>query len=151
MTHPQDWIEFFGLFTSHGVRFLIVGAHALAVHGRPRATQAIDVWVEPTPENAARVCAALVEFGFAALGDATGAFATPERMVTLGPPPLRIDVMTSIRGVDFATAWEDRVETDFGPTRVCVIGRTTLVANKLPSGRTKDRLDVELLTEGEPP
>lgn len=151
MTHPQDWIEFFGLFTSHGVRFLIVGAHALAVHGRPRATQDIDVWVDPTPENAKRVCAALVEFGFAELGDAAAEFATPGRMVTLGNPPLRIDVMTSISGVDFASAWESRVETEFCSARVCVLGRAAFVTNKLASGRPKDRLDVELLAETETP
>jgi hypothetical protein len=102
---PPDWSEFISLLFVHRVRFLIVGAHALAANGRPRATQDLDIWVEPTPENAERICAALTEFGFAGLGTAAAEFAQPNRMATLGRPPLRIDVMTSIDGVAFDDAW----------------------------------------------
>ncbi len=97
---PQDWSEFIGLLFAHRVRFLIVGAHALAANGRPRATQGLDIWVEPTRDNAERVCGALADFGFEALGAALEEFAQPDRLATLGLVPLRIDVMTSIDGVD---------------------------------------------------
>lgn len=149
MNPPPDWIEFFGLFQSNGVRFLVVGAHALAANGRPRATQDIDVWIEPTPENAQRVCAALSEFG---LGDLTGSaaeFATVDRMATIGRPPLRIDVMTSITGVEFAWAWDGRVEAEFGGVLVPFLGRAALIQNKRATGRVKDLLDIELLLEGD--
>jgi hypothetical protein len=148
---PPDWSEFIGLLFAHRVRFLIVGAHALAANGRPRATQDLDVWVEPTSENARRVCEALTESGFVELGSAQAEFAEPNRMATLGRPPLRIDVMTSIDGVVFAEAWAERLDAPFGEHSVGFLGRRQLVANKLATGRTKDRLDVELLREGEEP
>ncbi len=111
---------------AHHVRFLIVGAHALAANGRPRATQDLHIWVEPTSENA-----------------------QPNRMATLGRPPLRINVMTSIDGVAFADGWAERLEAPFGAQTVGFLGRRLLIENKLCTGRTKDRLDVELLREGD--
>jgi hypothetical protein len=146
---PPDWSEFISLLFAHRVRFLIVGAHALAANGRPRATQDLDIWVEPTPDNAERICAALIAFGFAGLGSAAAEFAQPNRMATLGRPPLRIDVMTSIDGVAFGDAWAERLEAPFGAQTVAFLGRRLLIENKLATGRTKDRLDVELLREGE--
>jgi hypothetical protein len=146
---PPDWSEFIGLLFAHHVRFLIVGAHALAANGRPRATQDLDIWVEPTPENAEHVGAALVAFGFTELGAATSEFAQPNRMATLGRPPLRIDVMTSIDGVTFTDAWGERLEARFGEHTVSFLGKRLLIENKLATGRTKDRLDVELLMEGD--
>ena len=149
MKLPPDWSEFIGLLFAHHVRFLIVGAHALAANGRPRATQDLDIWVEPTLENAERVGAALVAFGFTELGMATAEFSRPNRMATLGRPPLRIDVMTSIDGVTFEDAWGERLEARFGEHTVGFLGRRLLIENKLATGRTKDRLDVELLREGD--
>jgi hypothetical protein len=146
---PHDWNEFIGLLCDHHVRFLIVGAHALAANGRPRATQDLDIWVEPSRQNAGRVCDALAAFGFKALGTAVEEFSQPNRMATLGRPPLRIDIMTSIDGVSFADAWSERLEAGFGDRRVGFLGRRQLIENKLATGRTKDRLDVELLREGE--
>jgi hypothetical protein len=106
---PTEWSEFIGLLSSHRARFLIVGAHALAVIGRVRATKDLDLLVDPTPANAKRVCAALGDFGFTALADQWEEFATPERMATLGREPLRIDLMTTISGVSFSEAWRGRV------------------------------------------
>lgn len=147
-TLPPEWSELIGLFETHEVRFLIVGAHALAAHGRPRATLDLDLWVEPTRENAERVCAALTEFGFVALGKAVAEFATPQRMVALGREPLRIDIMTSIDGVEFADAWPDALSAKLGTHRVRFLGRAALIMNKRAAGRTKDLLDVALLEEG---
>jgi hypothetical protein len=146
---PPDWSEFISLLLSHRVRFLIVGAHALAANGRPRATQDIDFWVEPDQGNATRLCDALAAFGFQGLAGAAEEFAQPNKMATLGRPPLRIDVMTSIDGVDFSEAWADRLEADFGEHAVPFLSRRHLIENKLATGRTKDRLDVELLIEGD--
>jgi hypothetical protein len=145
---PQDWSEFIDLLFAHQIRFLIVDAHALAANGRPRATQDLDIWVEPTAENAKRICRALAEFGFTSLGNAQEEFAQPDRLATLGHVPLRIDVMTSIDGVEFNEAWDERIEAPFGQQSVGFLGRRLLVKNKLATGRVKDRLDVELLDEG---
>ncbi len=147
MTLPPEWSEFIGLLCGARVRFLIVGAHALAVHGRPRATGDLDLFVDPTPENAARLAGALKAFGFAALARKTKEFATPDRMVTLGRPPLRIDVMTSISGVAFAEAWRGRRMVRFGTHRVGVLGRAQFERNKRASGRPQDLLDLQLLSE----
>jgi hypothetical protein len=151
MKLPPEWREFIGLLSSHRVRFLIVGAHALAAHGRPRATQDIDIFVEPTGSNARRVCAALADFGFAALSASVPEFAKPDRMATLGRPPLRIDVMTSITGVSFRDAWRGRVEIAFGDRKIAFLGLAELVRNKKAAARPKDLLDIALLEEVESP
>jgi len=148
MDLPRDWSEFFRLFNSNRVRYLVVGAHALAANGRPRATADLDVLVEPTLKNARAVAAALLAFGFRALAAEVEAFATPDRMATLGHPPLRIDVMTSITGVTFAEAWRTRKRGKMGAHRVYFLGREALIRNKRASGRPKDLLDIELLKEG---
>jgi hypothetical protein len=144
---PPEWSEFLALLSVARVRFLVVGAHAVAVHGRPRATGDLDLFVEPTPTNAARLATALREFGFAELARETAAFAMPDRMVTLGRPPLRIDVMTSITGVSFEQAWRGRKVVRFGGRRVGVLGQPELERNKRAAGRPQDRLDLLLLAE----
>lgn len=108
-------------FVAHHVRFLVVGAHALAVLGRPRATGDLDVWVEPTPENAYRTLAALHDFG-APLSELVAADLTTSGVgFQIGLPPLRIDVLTAIDGVEFADAWRRRVRADFDGILVPVI------------------------------
>ncbi len=149
MALPRDWSEFFRLLKFHRVRFLVVGAHALAANGRPRATADLDILVEPTPENARALCRALRDFGFVALAKERAAFATPDRMATLGSPPLRIDVMTSISGVSFDDAWATRKQGRMGRYGVAFLGRDALIANKRASGRPKDLADVALLAEGD--
>jgi hypothetical protein len=151
MDLPRDWSEFFRLFNSNGVRYLVVGAHALAANGRPRATADLDVLVEPTPKNARAVAAALSAFGFRALAGEVEAFATPDRMATLGKPPLRIDVMTSISGVTFAEAWRTKLPGKMGRHHVFFLGKEALIRNKRASGRARDLLDIALLEEGDLP
>jgi hypothetical protein len=147
MQLPPEWSEFLSALKRHGVRFLIVGAHALAAHGRPRATQDLDVLVAPTATNARRVGAALAEFGFAKLGADWTWFTKPYRVTMLGRIPLRIDVLTGISGVSFAAAWKNRVimTTDIG--EISVLGLAELRANKRAAGRPKDLLDLALLDE----
>ena len=148
MQLPPEWNEFIGLLLRHRVRFLLIGAHALAVHGRPRATLDLDVFVEPTLVNARRIGAALADFGFTASADQWQHFAEPDRMMTLGREPLRIDILNEISGVTFATAWKNRTVGMLDGRRVQVIGLKDLRRNKRASGRTKDLLDIALLDEG---
>lgn len=142
---PSEWNEFIALLCSHRVRFLLVGAHALAVWGQPRFTRDLDIWVEPTSANATRLGKALREFGYAALAAEEAAFATEDRMATLGVEPLRIDVMTSISGVSFSVAWKGRFTATLAGLPVPVLGKAEFILNKRASGRAKDLLDLELL------
>ncbi len=140
-----DFRDLLRAFVDHDVRFLIVGAYALAVLGRPRATGDLDVWVDPTPENADRAYAALREFG-APLHDLTPRDLAHAGVVfQIGLPPLRIDVLTQISGVDFATAWPRRQEALFDDVQVAVLGRDDFIANKRATGRLKELADAERL------
>lgn len=146
---PPDWNEFIELLSSNRVRYLIVGAHALAIAGRPRATQALDIFVDPTVENAARLGMALRSFGFPRLADEAALFAQSDRMATLGNPPLQIDIMNSISGLTFDEAFATRTMVRIGNQSVAVLGSAGLVANKSATGRAKDAADLDLLRESE--
>ncbi|MEO8604372.1 MAG: hypothetical protein ABI629_17490 [bacterium] len=123
----------------------MVGAYAMAAHGVPRATGDIDVWVRPSRENAPRVLHALRVFG-APLFDLTAQdLARAGTMLQLGVPPRRIDILTSIDGVTFQTAWSRRVTARLGDVDVVVIGRADLLRNKRAAKRPKDLVDVQLL------
>ncbi len=141
----QDFLDLLRAFVDADVRYLIVGAYALGVHGRPRATGDLDVWIEPTPENATNVMAALRQFG-TPIGDVTADdFSRPGIVFQMGLPPLRIDVLTELSGVTFADAWPTRTRANFGPIAVDVIGRDAFIRNKRATGRAKDLGDVEAL------
>ncbi len=141
----DDFRDLLSAFVAADVRFLVVGAYALAAHGIPRATGDIDVWIDATPENATKVIAALRAFG-APLADVTEAdFSKPEIVYQIGLPPRRVDVLTKISGVTFADAWGRKVLTRFADVEVGVIGRDDLLVNKLAAARPKDLLDATLL------
>ena len=121
----------------------MVGAYALALHGRPRATGDLDVWVDATPENAPRVLRALAAFG-APLDDIAEAdLSRPGVVVQLGVPPGRIDILTNLTGLTFEEAWPGRVRHGFGDAQVDFIGRDSFVRNKRATGRAKDLGDIE--------
>ena len=143
----DDFRDLLEAFLAHGVTFLVVGAHALAVHGVPRATGDLDVWVRSTPENAARVVAGLAAFGapLDTLGIAIDDFIRPDVVAQLGLPPYRIDILTSISGVDFDSAWRDRVAGAVAGVIVPVLDRNSLRKNKKASGRSRDLADLESL------
>lgn len=146
----EDFLDFIAALHEARARFLIVGAHAVAVHGSPRATADIDVWVEPTRENAERVWAALHIFGAPAeaLGITVDDFVRLESVVQFGLPPRRIDVLTSVSGVErFDDAWRGKVERRIGQLDVPFIGLHELKLNKRASGRHKDLGDLEALGE----
>ena len=137
----QDFLDLLRTLFDLEVRFVVVGAHALAVHGRPRATGDIDILIEPTPENA-RVCyAALQNFG-APLGDlSVEDLHTPGTVFQMGVPPRRIDILTRISGVSFAEAWNTKVTATVDSLEVPFLGRDALIKNKRSTGRPKDDVD----------
>jgi hypothetical protein len=136
--------------TARDVRFVVVGGHALAYHGRPRYTKDLEVFVDPTPENAARLLLALADFGFGGLDLKTADFDTPGKVVQLGIAPNRIDLLTRIDGVSFDEAWSGRVTGRFGTESVPFLGRRELLANKRAVGRLQDLADIEALGPDEP-
>lgn len=138
-----DFVDLLRAFGAADVRFLVVGAYALAHHGRPRATGDLDVWIEATPENAARVMRALAAFG-APLHDVTADdFSRPGVVFQMGVPPGRIDVLTELTGVSFAEAWPERDTGRFGDLTVDFLGRDAFIRNKRATGRAKDLGDIE--------
>lgn len=141
----KDFKEFIALLHSNAVDFLVVGAHALAAHGRPRYTGDLDIWVRPEPDNLALLIKALDAFGFAALGVSADDFMTPQAMVQLGYPPARIDLLTSIDGVTFADCFAHRLDVAIAGTVLPVISIDDLIRNKLATGRAKDLVDVASL------
>jgi hypothetical protein len=142
----QDFIDLLRAFIAADVRFLIVGAYALALHGRPRATGDLDVWVEPTADNATRIMRALAAFGAPVSQISEADFASPGVVYQIGVPPGRVDILTELTGVSFSEAWHDRLRRPFGDVEVDFIGRTSFIRNKRAVGRPKDLGDIEGIT-----
>jgi hypothetical protein len=138
-----DFVDLLRAFAAADVRYLIVGAYALALHGRPRATGDLDVWVEATPENATRVMRALAAFGAPLSEIAESDFAREGVVYQIGVPPGRIDILTQLTGLTFSEAWDSRLDRPFGDVQASFIGRDAFVRNKRATGRTKDLADVE--------
>jgi len=147
MALHADWKEFLSLLNAKRVRFVVVGAHALAAHGQPRFTGDLDVLVEATSSNAKKVIEVLRAFGFASLKISERDLDHSGMVVRLGQPPVGIDILTSITGVSFAVAWKNRVRTVLGGVRVAVLSPADFIRNKRAAGRPKDLLDVALLKE----
>ena len=140
-----------GAMLDAGVDFLIVGAHALAVHGIVRATGDIDLLVRPTPGNAHRVITALQAFGapIAAHGISARDFSVPGAVYQIGLPPRRIDILTEISGVPFGDAWDSKVQASIAGLQIAVLGRDALLRNKRATGREKDLADVAALSRSD--
>lgn len=143
----EDFLDLLRSLLKEEARFMVVGAYAMAAHGVPRATGDIDVWVAADEANAARVFRALAQFGapLDALGIQASDFAAPDSVVQIGFPPRRIDVLTGVSGIDFASAWAGRTFARFSDLTVPVLGREDLVANKRAAGRPKDLADLAVL------
>jgi hypothetical protein len=145
MAVNRDFRDLFAALNGAAARYLLVGGYAVSFHAQPRFTKDLDVWVEPTDENAILVHGALVVFG-APLSDlSTADLARPGLIFQMGMPPNRVDILTSIDGVSFAPAWNGRVQTTYGDQAVPVIGLADLIRNKETSGRPQDMLDVQHL------
>lgn len=146
----QDFVDRLSSFTAAEVRFLVVGAYAVGLHARPRATGDLDLWVDPTSENAARAFRALRAFGAPLDRIDERTLTAPDTVLQIGVPPRRIDLLTSLTGVEFTAAWAGRVRRDIGGVACDFIGRDDLIRNKRALGRARDLADLEDL-EGPPP
>jgi hypothetical protein len=145
MRLDPNYSEFFALLHAHEARFLVVGGYAVGLHGHPRYTADIDVWLLVDLFNANAVLRALEDFGFGGLDLTVEDFLAPDRVVQLGYPPLRIDLLTSIDGVEFAAAYERREEVELDGVRVPFISLQDLRRNKLASGRPQELADLDAL------
>jgi len=145
MEAQKDFEELLKLFNGHKVEYIIVGAYALAFHGVPRFTGDIDVLVHPSPGNAERILSALADFGFGSLGLTAEEFKTPNYVVQLGVPPVRIDIITSITGVSWEEADQGKIRGRYGGVSVYFLGKDQYIANKRAIGRKKDLADIEAL------
>ena len=141
----QDFREFVQLLNDSGVRYLVVGGYAVAVHGHPRYTKDIDIWVAPDPENAAKLINAIDRFGFGSFGLTADDFSDPDQVVQLGNPPNRIDLLTGLSGVKFGSCYAARLEVVIDDLPVSFIDLANLRKNKRASGRAQDLADLESL------
>lgn len=147
MEVQQDFKELLELFNVHKVEYIIVGAYALGFHGVPRYTGDLDILVKPDSSNAERILKALAAFGFGDVGLSAADFEKQDNVVQLGHPPIRIDIITSITGVSWDSAWSGKIEGSFGGVDVQYIGRKEYIVNKMALGRKKDMADLEALGE----
>ena len=145
MKTEKDYEEFLELLNKHDVRYCIIGAFALAFHARPRYTKDMDILIEPTTDNAKRLLMALDEFGFGSLNLAVKDFSTQGNIIQLGYEPVRIDIITSIEGLDFTDIWKSRIQGPYGKQTVNFIDRQNLIRSKKLSNRAQDKADLELL------
>lgn len=141
MLNP-DFRDILSGFCEEKVEFLLVGAYALAVYGVLRATGDIDLWIRRSDENARRVARALIIFGAPSSNISKEELMTPGTVLQIGVAPRRIDILTSIDGVDFDDAWQDRMEAEVEGLKVPVIGRAHLIRNKKAVGRPQDLADI---------
>jgi hypothetical protein len=147
MEVQPDFRDLFELLNEHEVEYLIIGGYALAFHGAPRYTGDIDILVQPHPENAQRIIRALAKFGFNFANLTADDFQNPDRVVQLGVPPVRIDLITSITGVSWEEAAASRESGHFGNVPVHYIGKSQFIVNKRATGRKRDLADIESLGE----
>jgi hypothetical protein len=147
MEVQQDFKELLELLNSNNVKYLIVGGYALAFYGAPRYTGDIDIFVKPDSENAKRILKVLNEFGFGSVGIIEEDLISPNKVIQLGYPPVRIDIITALTGISWEEAYTQRVEGDFGGIPVYYIGKNQYISNKKSLGRKKDLADLEALGE----
>ena len=148
MEVQKDFKELLELLNSQGAEYLIVGGYALALHGAPRYTGDLDVYVKPDPDNASRIMEALEEFGFGTVGLKQDDFLVPEQIIQLGVPPVRIDLITSISGVTWDEAVSGSVGVTYGGVPIKILGRREFIINKKAVGRSQDLADVDAIGGG---
>ena len=141
----QDYKEILSALLEEKAEFILVGAYALAVHGFPRATGDIDIFVCPSKENAHRVYKALKKFGAPMNQVTVDDFATPGIVFQIGVAPRRVDILTHIDGISFQSANEDKLTVEIEDLKIPVISKGKLIQNKESTGREKDKLDAKTL------
>lgn len=146
----RDFKDLLDALSAHDVRFLVVGGYAVTFHTRPRFTKDLDVWVEPEPDNARKVWAALAAFGVPLRADGVTEqdFCNRGVVYQIGLPPSRIDILTAIAGLEFAPCHARRVESSYGGSPVAYLSRQDLIVNKRAVGRPQDLEDVRALERG---
>jgi len=142
---PQDFKEFLKLLKEHEVRYLLIGGYAVGFHGYPRATADMDIWVAIHPENANKIVTVLKEFGFDLPELSPNLFLQEKQIIRMGVPPVKLEISTSISGVEFDACYEKRIVAELDGVEVNLIGLNDLKVNKKASGRSKDITDLENL------
>lgn len=142
---PRDFREFLRLLNAHDVEYLVIGGYAVGFHGYPRATVDLDVWVRREPKNAERVVKAPQDFGFDVPELKPELFVEPNKIVRMGVPPMRLEILTSIDGISFESCYPRGVEAEAGGVSTRFIALSDLRINKAASGRAKDLADLEEL------
>lgn len=137
----KDFKEFIALLNKNEVQYLIVGGYAVAIHGYPRYTKDLDIWIALSPENADKILKVLDDFGFGGLNLTAEDFTQPNQIIQLGFPPNRIDIITSLTGVDFNNCYGTKLAVDFDGVKILIIDRINLKKNKLATGRPQDLAD----------
>ncbi len=148
MALNRDFKEFLELLNKHEVKYLVVGGYSVAIHGHPRYTKDIDIWILTSAKNASSMINALNEFGFGSLELSAKDFKAPGYVVQLGNAPARIDILTSLTGVEFDNCWDNRVEVEEEGLVYSVISLKDLRINKMALGRNQDLADLEQLGDG---
>lgn len=145
MTLEKDFEDFVALLNKHHVEYMVVGGYALAFHGKPRHTGDLDIWIKISDDNAKRLVSVITDFGIGSLGISKEDFLKPGIITQIGYPPLRIDILNEIDGVNFVDAYSSKLTIDVDGLMVTYIGLDDLIKNKTNSGRTQDLADVTAL------
>ena len=146
----SDYKDMLQVLLDNGVKFLLVGAYAMGVHGYPRATGDIDIWIEPSAENSERVYRSMASFGAPLHEIDEATFATPGIVFQIGVAPRRIDIITAISGVEFDDAYQQRQIVEMEDLSIPILSLGDLIRNKRATGRDKDRLDADRLEKQRP-
>lgn len=141
----RDFKEFLKLLNSNHVEYLLIGGYAVGIHGHIRATNDLDIWVNVSSENAVRIEGALRQFGFSVAGLTPDLFLARDSVIRLGVPPIRIEILTSISGVEFESCYAEKEMIQIGEVTIPVISLARLRQNKMASARAKDLADLENL------
>ncbi len=142
---PSDFSEFLKLLNAHEVKYLLVGGYAVGYYGYVRATADMDIWIEGTPENADRMVEVVKAFGFDVPELSRPLFLNPKKIVRFGIPPIRVEIMTEIDGVEFSSCYNNRELGEWDDLELSLISLTDLKKNKKASGRNKDLSDLDYL------
>lgn len=140
-----DFNDLLKMLNTYGVKYLIVGAYAVIYYTEPRFTKDIDIWVEPTPENAAKVWKVLTEFGAPLEQVRLADFCNMDLIYQIGVAPNRIDIMMDVPGVEFDSAWKNRVQSSYGKESIFIMNFNDLIRAKKNAGRDQDLLDLKRL------
>lgn len=144
---PNDFKELLFAFNNRNVKYLVIGGYAVMIHSQPRATKDLDVLLGPGIENAEAAYAALADFGAPLEGLRPTDLIEPDTFFRMGTPPLMVDILFGIKGVDFDSAWERRMEIDVDNRKVSIISSDDLIQSKLAAGRPMDLLDVDAIRQ----